>query len=202
MSSLIGKLSQREKSELLKDLYYLNTAELSSFCDRNKIPYKILIETESGKLRTTRDKDRKKIIIQRITNFLKTGNIADATVFANSAVDLSGLPANIGEDDRIFYGCYDKKNPKMIALLKDLTGGKFKNGAVARILLREFWANGKAPTFSEFAKVWLKAKKDYSLDQHPEAAYLTDLRKGTAGNDWKKIRNEKARKVMRILGRL
>ncbi len=199
MASLVSKLSLTEQKELFEDLFYLNTAELYYFCDGHKIPYKIFIETENGKLGPTREKDRKKIVIRRISHFLKTEKILDATVFRKTIVSLKGLPENIGAGDRIYYGCDEKKNPKMISLLAGLTNGQYKNGAVARILLREFWTDGKAPTFKKFADAWLKAKKEYSLDQHPEAAYLTDLRKGTAGSNWKKLRNEKADRVIKIL---
>ncbi|MCB1023689.1 MAG: hypothetical protein KDB79_04835 [Acidobacteria bacterium] len=199
---MISNLSKTEQKKLFEDLFYLHTAELFSFCDRHRIPYKILIETNNGELKTTRDRDRKKIVLRRITHFLKTGEISKPTVFVKGVVELSGLPDVIGKDDRIFYGCYEKKNPKMIALLSELTGGRYRNGAVARILLRDFWARGEAPTFVEFAKVWEKAAEEYSLDQHPEAAYLTDRSKGTAGGDWKTIRDMKASRVLRILERL
>jgi len=199
MPSLISKLSESEQKDLFECLYYLNTQELHSFCDKHSIPYRILIQTEKGKTRLTRDKDRKKIVINRITHYLKTGYILPATLFNKDVVNLSGLPYSISENDRLFYGCYEKKNPKMIALLEDLTSGEFKNGAIARILMREFWTKGDAPTFKEFAKAWLKARDDYSLKQHPEAAYLTDLSKGKSTENWKEVRSKKAEKVILYL---
>ncbi len=202
MSSVISNLSKAEQKNLFEDLYYLNTEELHSFCDKHRIPYRILIETENGKARSTRDKDRKKIVINRITNYLKTGKILPATLFNKDIVRLSGLPEVIKANDRLYYGCYEKKNPKMIALLQDLTNGEFKNGAIARILLREFWTRGEAPTFKEYAKAWLKAKDDYSLKQHPEAAYLTDLSTGAVGENWKEKRIQKAEKVILSLEKL
>ena len=32
-------------------------------------------------------------------------------------------------------------------LLRDLTGGRFRDGAVAPVVAMEFWARGEAPTF-------------------------------------------------------
>ena len=199
MPSLVSDLSKTECDELFRDLFYLNMAEFKAFCDKHAIPYVILFETEDGKVKRSRDKDRQKIIIERVTHYLKTGNIKPPTLFSKEVVDLNGLPAEISATDRLYYGCYEKKNPKMVSLLKNLTSGEFKNGAIARILCREFWSNGKAPTFREYAKAWLKARDEYSLNQHPEAAYLTDLSKGNAKSDWKELRKEKAAKVIKIL---
>ena len=83
-------------------------------------------------------------------------------------------------------------------MLRRLTSGEFKDGAIARILAREFWTNGKAPTFAEFAKAWLKARKK-GLGLHPEAAWLTDRARNEAGKYWKAKRERKAKKVLKIL---
>jgi len=200
MTNLFSDLSESEQNVLFEDLYYLNTAEIRTFCDRHSIPYKILLETEEG-TKTSRDTDRKKIVIKRVTHYMKTGNILPATIFNKEIVRLCGLSEKINEKDRLYYGCYEKKNPKMVRLLQELTDGKFKNGAIAHILCREFWTRGEAPTFKEFAKAWLIARDEYSLKQHPEAAYLTDLSKGNAGTDWKKVRTEKAKGVMKLLSK-
>ena len=201
MPSLISTLSKAERDQLFEDLFYVNTGELRSFCDKHSVPYKILIEAEDGNIKTSQDIDRKKIVIKRVTHYLKTGNILPATIFSKEIVRLCGLSEKINEKDRLYYGCYEKKNPKMVRLLQELTDGKFKNGAIARILCREFWTRGEAPTFKEFAKAWLIARDEYSLKQHPEAAYLTDLSKGKAGTDWKKVRTEKAKGVMKLLSK-
>ena len=199
MSSPISHLSESEREQLFKDLFYLNMSEFKSFCDLHSIPYVILIEKKDGGIRKSRDKDRQKVVIDRIMHFLRTGKIKPATLFKKEVVNLEGLPESPTAQDRLYYGCYEKKNSKMISLLEDLTDGEFKNGAIARILCREFWADGKAPTFKEYAKAWLKARDEYSLKQHPEAAYLTDLSNGKAGSNWKETRKKKAEAVLRIL---
>lgn len=199
MSSLISNLSKADQNAFFSDLYYLNMSEFKAFCDKHSIPYQILIETKEGKINKSRDKDRQKIIIGRIVHYLRTGKIKRATLFKKEVVDLAGLPENVIAKDRLYYGCYEKKNPKMIALLQYLTRGEFKNGAIARILCREFWTNAEAPTFEEYAKAWLTARDEYSLNQHPEAAYLTELSKGKAVANWKKERKKKADRVLNIL---
>jgi hypothetical protein len=60
-------------------------------------------------------------------------------------------------------------------LLRDLTAGRFKDGAVARVLAMEFWTRGEAPTFEAFARSWTKAKAEEHRLLTPEYAYLTDL---------------------------
>ena len=37
-------------------------------------------------------------------------------------------------------------------LLRDLTGGRFKDGAVARVLAMQFWTRGEAPTLEASAR--------------------------------------------------
>jgi hypothetical protein len=36
--------------------------------------------------------------------------------------------------------------------LGELTDGRFRDGAVARVLAMEFWTRGEAPTLAEFAR--------------------------------------------------
>jgi hypothetical protein len=65
-------------------------------------------------------------------------------------------------------------------LLRDLTAGRFRDGAVARVIAMDFWTRGKAPTFEEFARSWTKAKAQQHRLLTPEYAYLTDLRSSGA----------------------
>jgi hypothetical protein len=82
-----------------------------------------------------------------------------------------------------------------------LRGGKFEDGAIARILVREYWSRGEAPTFRKYAAAWLRARKEHTKP-NPEWAFLSDRAEKTAGAEWKKMRARKAKKVMRLLGKL
>jgi len=186
---------------LLRDLNYLNTAEIKAFCKRLSIPYRIAVETGDGARRKTNDDDRKGVILGRIRHFLKTGHLPDETCFRRSVVCFEPLPEKLSPDDKLFYGQYDKANRAMINSLKDLTGGKFRNGAVARILARDFWTRGKAPTFKEYARAWLRASKDHT-QPNPEWAFLSDRHQKKAHADWKKLRARKASKVIRTLNQI
>jgi hypothetical protein len=187
--------------ELLDDLNYLNIAEIKSFCDQHAIPYRIAIESKDGRRRTTRDDDRKGVMLDRLRHFLQTGVVLEETCFRAAVVCFDPLPEKLTAKDRMFYGQYDKTNRAMAALLKDLTGGRFKDGAIARILARNFWTRGKAPTFREYASAWLQAVKEYTRP-NPEWAFLSDRAKKTAGSDWKKLRAQKAARVVKMLDQI
>ena len=197
----ISSLSSAGRRELLRDLNYLNSTEIKTFCKRLSIPYRIAVETEDGTRRKTSEDDRKGVILNRIRHFLKTGEIPGETCFRPSVVCFDRLPEKLMPDDKLFYGQYDKANGVMIALLKNLTGGKFRSGAIARILARDFWMRGKAPTFKEYARSWLRASKEHT-QPNPEWAFLSDRHHRKVQGDWKKLRANKASKVIGTLNQI
>jgi len=198
MASLISNLTSAEQRDLLADLNYLNMGEIKQICKRHKIPYWIVLETGEGKRRKTSDLDRKGVVLKRIRQFLESGVIPKETCFSAEVVRMGSFPKKVAADDRLLYGQYQKKNRSMMALLRELTEGEFKNGAIARILAREFWTAGRAPTFREFAAEWQKARREHE-SPNPEWAFLTDRSNKTADADWKKLRIKKAKKVMDTL---
>ncbi len=202
MPSLISHLNKTDQRKLIDNLNYLNLEEMRFICKMHAIPYTIWIEIESGERKRTSDTDRKSVVLGRIRHYLKTGRILGATCFLAHVVHLEGPPTKLRPSDRLYYGWYDKTNKDMIKLLKRLTDGEFKNGAIARILAREFWTSGEAPTFSEFAKAWTIAHKNglgVREGKHPEAAWLTDRARNEAGMDWKAKRKRKAKEVLTVL---
>jgi hypothetical protein len=200
-ASPISKLSKSEQRELLHDLNYLNLAEIKQFCKRQSIPFTIAIETKDGARKTTREDDRKGVILDRIRHFLRTGKVPQETRFPAAVVCFDPLPHELTPDDRLLYGQYDKTSRAMIQLLKELTAGQFRNGAIARILARKFWSMGIAPTFGEFAAAWLEETRAHT-GPNPEWAFLSDRASKGAVPDWKKLRAAKASKVMKVLGTL
>jgi hypothetical protein len=187
--------------ELLDDLNDLNTAEIKSFCKRHSIPYAITIETKDGCRRRTMDDDRKGVMLNRMRHFLQTGVILGETCSRAAVVSLDPLPDKLTAADRLFYGQSDKTNHTMLALLKDLTGGRFRNGAIARILARDFWTNGEAPTFGEYASAWLQAFREHTKP-NPEWAFLSDRASNATIADRKKLRASRASRVMKTLNRI
>jgi hypothetical protein len=201
MRSLISFLPRSEQRKLLDDLNYLNMEEIREFCDEHKVPYTIWVESADKRLRETRDDDRKGVILDRIRQYLTTGCIPEATIFSARIVCYDERPAKLKATDRLFYGQYDKKSEAMINLLKSLTGGRFRNGAIARILAREFWSKGIAPTYQEYAEAWLEANGNHKRPR-PEWAFLSDRADHTATANWKKQRQAKAKYVLSILSRI
>lgn len=202
MPNLIGHLGARKARQLLDELNYLKLGEIRGFCRKHGIQTAIFIETKSGERRRSKDTDRKSVVLECVRRYLQTGRVPEPTVFCAAVVRLEGLPANPRANNRLYYGCYDKHNPKMIELLQRLTGGEFRNGAVARILAREYWSEGVAPTFAEFARAWMVANEKglgIAEGEHPEAAYLTDRARGEAGDGWKEKRLQIAARVQEQL---
>lgn len=140
-------------------------------------------------------------MLHRVRHFLETGMVLEGTCFPASVVCSGALPKKLTAGDRLFYGQYDKESRVLLGLLKDLTAEQFRNGAIARILLREFWSRGEAPTLKEFASAWLQASREHTKP-NPQWAYLRDRANKGADSDWKRQRNETATKVMRVLDRI
>jgi len=199
--SLISHLSRAGQQELLNDLNYLNTAEIKAFCKKHAIPFAIVVATLDGGRTRTGEEDRKGVMLNRVRHFLSTGEILPKTCFPAAVVSFDTEHEPLATGDRLFYGQYDKTNRALMAILKELTGGKFKDGAVARILARDFWSQGKAPTLEVFAAEWIRATREHTRP-NPEWAFLSDRSQKTAGADWKSLRNKKAKKVLQILNRL
>jgi len=87
-------------------------------------------------------------------------------------------------------------------LLRDLTAGRFQDGAVARVVAMAFWTRGQAPTFGEFARAWMKATTGQHRLLTPEYAYLTDVKHRRADDTWKALRTAKARSALKTLARI
>ena len=198
MKPPFAALAPDEKPRLLADIYYLNTAELRTFCNAHRIPYMIWIERPDGRLSRTRDADRKGIVIDRILHFLKTGAVKPATTFRKEVVASKELDRVPLESDLILFGQYKNHDGAILKLLKRLTQGKFEFGATAQEVLRACWSQNRAPTYRDFATLWGMAAADHSSPNR-EWAYLTDLAQGTASPDWKRLRSQKASAVISLL---
>jgi hypothetical protein len=60
----------------------------------------------------------------------------------------------------------------------------------------EHWRTGTAPSLAQFANAWIEASDEPRDLLSGEYAYLTDLRSGTAGADWKAMRGRRARRAL------
>ena len=202
MPNFLSKLTKGEQARLLEELNYMNLDEIRGFCFPRGIPYKIVAEYSNGKIRATKDTDRKPIVLDRVRLYLTTGEVGQASCIPAKIVREEKPPARLGPGDRLYYRWYAKEHEGVIRLLRDLTGGRFRDGAVARVLAMDFWTRGEAPTFEEFARSWTKAKAEEHRLLTPEYAYLTDLRHQRAGGDWKALRKAKAKSALKTLARI
>jgi hypothetical protein len=202
MSNFLSQLTKSEQARLLEELNYMNLEEIRGFCSERGIPYRIVAECASGKMRATKDTDRKPIVLARVRRYLRTGQVGQPTRISAQIVRQENPPARPGPRDRLYYRWYAKEFEGVMRLLRDLTAGRFRDGAVARVLAMEFWTRGEAPTFEEFARSWTKAKAKEDRLLTPEYAYLTDLRHQRAAGDWKALRKAKAESARKTLARI
>jgi hypothetical protein len=202
MSNVLSRLTKDERARLLEELNYLNLEEIRGLCSERGIPYRIVAECSNGKVKSTQDTDRKPIVLARVRAFLRTGGVGRPTCIPARIVREENPPARPGPRDRLYYRWYAKEFDGFLRLLRDLTGGRFKDGAVARVLAMEFWTRGEAPSFEEFARSWTTAKADEHRLLTPEYAYLTDLRHQRADGDWKALRTAKAKSALETLARI
>src|SRR5436309_7138311 len=202
MPNFLSQLTKGEQARLLEELNYMNLEEICGFCSARGIPYRIMAESAVGKVKATKDTDRKPIVLARVRRYLTTGQVGRPTRIPAQIVREESPPARLGPRDRLYYRWYAKEFEGVLRLLRDQTGGRFKDGAVARVLAMEFWTRGEAPSFEEFARSWTKAKAEEHQLLTPEYAYLTDLRHHRADGDWKDLRKAKAKSALETLARI
>jgi hypothetical protein len=202
MSNLLSQLTKSQQARLREELNYMNLEEIRGFCSARGIPYRIVAEYPNGKVKATKDTDRKPIVLGRLRRYLTTGEVGQPTRISAAIVREENPPARLGPRDRLYYRWYAKEHKGVIQLLRDLTAGRFRDGAVARVLAMKFWTRGEAPTFEEFGRSWTKAKAEEHRLLTPEYAYLTDLKHQRANGDWKALRKAKAKSAMETLARI
>jgi hypothetical protein len=202
MPSFLSKLTKGEQARLLEELNYMNLDEIRGFCLPRGIPYKVVAEHQNGKTKTTKDTDRKPIVLARVRRYLTTGDVGQASCIPVEIVREEKPPARLGPRDRLYYRWYAKEHEGVMRLLRDLTGGRFQDGAVARVVAMAFWTRGQAPTFDEFAGSWMRAKTEEHRLLTPEYAYLTDVKHRRADDNWKALRTAKAKSALKTLMRI
>jgi hypothetical protein len=202
MPNFLSKLTRGEQARLLEELNYMHLDEIRGFCVPRGIPYKIVAEHPNGKTKVTTDTDRKPIVLARVRRYLATGDVGQASCIPVAIVREEKPPARLGPRDRLYYRWYAKEHEGVMRLLRDLTAGRFRDGAVARVVAMAFWTRGEAPTFDEFARAWKKAKTEENRLLTPEYAYLTDLKHRRVGEDWKALRTAKAESALKTLANI
>jgi hypothetical protein len=112
-------------------------------------------EYPNGKVKAPKDTDRKPIVLARVRRYLVTGHVGQPTRIPAPIVREESPPARLGPRDRLYYRWYAKEFDGVMRLLRDLTAGGFRDGAVARVLAMEFWTRGEAPTRFQTICQWI-----------------------------------------------
>jgi hypothetical protein len=202
MTNLLSQLTKDAQARFLEELNYMNLEEIHGFCSDRGIPYKILAEYPNGEMKATKDTDRKPIVLARVRHYLATGKVGQPTCISAEIVRHDDPPAKPGPRDRLYYRWYAKEHAGILRSLEELTDGRFRDGAIARVVVMEFWTRGEAPTLAEFARAWTKAKANQHTLLTAEYVYLTDLKHKRAGSEWKSVRKAKARSALQTLARI
>ncbi len=78
MSNFLSQLTASDRARLLEELNYMNLEEIRGFCSERGIPYRIVAESADGKVKATKDTDRKPIVLARVRRYLTTGQVGSA----------------------------------------------------------------------------------------------------------------------------
>ena len=100
MPNFLSQLTKAEQARLLEELNYMNLDEIRGFCFPRGIPYKVVVEYSNGKIRATKDTDRKPIILARVRRYLTTGEVGEASCIPVGIVREDKPPGRLGPRDR------------------------------------------------------------------------------------------------------
>src|SRR4051812_49357968 len=79
MPNFLSQLTKSEQARLLEELNYMNLEEIRAFCSERGIPYRVVAEYSNGKVKSTKDTDRKPIVLARVRRYLRTGRVDQPT---------------------------------------------------------------------------------------------------------------------------
>ncbi len=194
-------ITARERTRVRERIQYLKLEEMRRFCQANGLPIYIHVERPDGSVRRTGDRERKDRLLQRILDFALHQKRPGPTIYSKDVVSDQPLPERLTDTVRLRYGQYDKKNRNLIKKMQQLTNGAFRNGMIARLVLRDAWLSGTAPSLGVFAAQWLLATAAHTTPR-PEGAYLVDLSKGKVDAAWKDVRQRMAEQALATLDQL
>src|SRR6266704_4701321 len=109
MSNFLSRLTKSERARLLEELNYMNLEEIRGFCSERAIPYRIVAEYSNGKVKATKDTDRKPIVLARVRRYLRTGEVDPPTLIPAEIVREENPPARLGRRDCLYYRWYAKE---------------------------------------------------------------------------------------------
>lgn len=194
-NKIVNCLDESEINFIKKKIYYLNIQELENIAKKFNIPIHIF-EQKDNQIIETNIREVKINIIKNILRLI-IGKKLKQTIIPQNVINKSPIK-NLNEYSKVYYGQFKSNNKQILNLMKQLTNNKYKNGAIAFIILRNLWSKGKLINYKEFAKLWLKENEKHDKP-NIEWAYLTDLNQGTNLDDWKNYRRKISKKIIKLL---
>ena len=171
----------KKVKEIVKYLVFLNMDQLKSICSNYGIYYNIFIERNNNVIKTS-EVDHKETIINNISYYLKKNKIPPKTLYKKKIINFLKLE-KISKEDFIYYGQYKTTNKIILNLLKELTNGNFKFGAISQKIIRKIWKSNKLITYENFAKLWEKENEKGEIN-YPELAYNQFMKKYGSTEEW------------------
>jgi hypothetical protein len=182
----------RSLARIRRDVYYLNIRELKTVSEWLRSDFYFWVEKTKQQL--TRGRPDKKInIIRNIIRVLE-GKKSRPTIIPFNVVKFGTLTRPV-KNSPIYYGQYIDGNKRIFGLMTKLTRGKFRFGVVAQDILLEHWKRGQVLTFGQLAELYIK----YKPKTHPEWRYIEFVRKTGSQKDWKIVRKQTAKEVMKMI---
>src|SRR3977135_4083670 len=99
MPNFLSQITKGEQARLLEELNYMNLEEIRGFCSARGIPYRIVAEYPHGKVKATKDTDRKPIVLARVRRYLTTGPVGQPTRIPSQIVREGSPPPRPGPPD-------------------------------------------------------------------------------------------------------
>ena len=171
----------KKVEEIVKYLVFLNMDQLKSICSNYGIYYNIFIERNNNVIKTS-EVDHKETIINNISYYLKKNKIPPKTLYKKKIINFNKLE-KISKEGFIYYGQYKTTNKIILNLLKELTNGNFKFGAISQKIIRKIWKSNKLITYENFAKLWEKENEKGGIN-YPELAYNQFMKKYGSTEEW------------------
>ena len=180
-----------------ENIYVLSMHELKKICSKLGVDYNIYIETNDG-IKKIYEHLHKEFIIDKIIKVLSGKK--DKKIIYSIDMQKYAPTDNIKSTDHIYYGQYNTTDKNIKKLLKTLTNGKFKYGAISQKIIKRHWAKNISLTYKEFAKKWLLEYSKGSVN-YDELAYNQFMKTNGNVEEWfkKKERIVAKFKTMKLL---
>jgi len=163
-----------------KYIYVLNMQELKKICSKLGINDNIYIETNNG-IKKIYEHLHKEFIIDKIIKVLSGKK--DKKIIYSIKMQKYTPTDNIKSTDYIYYGQYNTTDKNIKKILKTLTDGKFKCGAISQKIIKKHWAKNISLTYKEFAKKWLLEYNKGSIN-YDELAYNQFMKTNGNIKEW------------------